>query len=113
LAEYVGYRGSGVPLAVVTGDLAAAVPAGRAPPALPTPDRFDGTDPAVGYEAAYLACRVLAEQVGERGLVRVYRRTAAGDPATPAANLSAALRAVTGRGTAALTAALRVRLAQL
>jgi hypothetical protein len=55
------------------------------------------------YAGAWLACRLIAASRGTAALVAVYRATSAGDR-DPAANADAALRAVTGQGTALWTA---------
>lgn len=88
LAQYLGYRGSGVPLSVAVQDLRGQ----RLPARPPAADAFSGAGAAAAYEAAHVLCAVMAERVGERGLLRVYRRTAAG------AGFAAAWRA-TGQGT--------------
>ncbi|GAA0358407.1 hypothetical protein GCM10009530_04570 [Microbispora corallina] len=72
-ADYVGYKDSGLPVAAVAAELAAAVRAsGRAPAALPGPDDFAARPPEA-YEGAWLACRYVAEGFGERALVALYR----------------------------------------
>ena len=109
LAEYVGYRGSGVSLRTAAGDLITAVRAGRGPRKLPTPEDFGGARLAEAYESAHVACVALAEKYGVPALVEVYRLTAAGD-GDAADNLDAALREVTGQGTASLTALWSARL---
>lgn len=108
MAELVGYRGSGVPLAVAVGNLAGSVPSGRVPVRLPVPGDFGGAPAVVAYEQAHLACTAMAEQVGLPGLLRVYRLTAAGrntaDGTQAAdANFAAAWREVSGRNVAELT----------
>ena len=44
------------------------------PEALPTATDFDtrASDLQARYEEAWLACRIIAERLGERGLVEVY-----------------------------------------
>jgi hypothetical protein len=107
LAEVVGYLGSGVPLTVVATDAITLVRHGRRPGTLPTVAELTAADPAAAYEQAYLACVLLVRQVGLAGLVRVYRRTAAGPDPDPAVNADRALRSVTGAGTASLTRSLQ------
>ncbi len=65
-AEYVGYRGSGVPLRTATGDVLRAVREGRAPGSLPTVRDFSGDELAQAYESAHVACVVVAEEAGAR-----------------------------------------------
>jgi hypothetical protein len=111
-AEYVGYGGSGIALTDELRELVQAQRSGEAPSHLPTQETFDGADVDLAYEGADLACRVLAEKYGRAQLVRVYRLTVAGT-GTEAANLEAALRTVTGSGTAALETAWHARLRAL
>jgi hypothetical protein len=108
IAEFVGYRGVGVPTAIAMTDLIRAERTRTPPAPLPTAADFAGARIAVAYESAHLASLVLAESYGVAGLVRVYRLTAGGN-GTPDHNLDAALRHVTGAGTAALTARARAR----
>ena len=74
VAEYLGYRGSGVALPVATRDLAAAVRAGYLPRALPAAGSFSGPRAMVAYEAAHLLCQTMVDRVG-------LARAAAGVPA--------------------------------
>ncbi len=94
-AEYVGYRGSGVPLRTATRTVLAEQRAGRGPRTLPSASDFSGGSIAVAYEAAHLACSLVVQQVGEDGLARLYRATAAGTGDADA-NVAAALREVLG-----------------
>jgi hypothetical protein len=110
LAEVVGYLGSGVGPATAAKDATALVRAGRVPRELPSAADLTGPTPAAAYEQAYLACVVLADEVGLPGLVRMYRLTARGSQADPAGNVDRALRTVTGSGTAALTRSWRALL---
>jgi len=111
-AEYVGYRGSGIGLTDELRELVQAQRAGSAPVHLPTQKTFDGAEVDLAYEGADLACRVLAEKYGQKQLVRLYRLTIDGH-GTEDANLEAALRTVTGSGTAALENAWHARLRAL
>ena len=94
-AEYVGYRGSGIPLSVATTDLLRVVRAGSRPAPLPSDSAFHSGDLTVAYESAQLACDEVVSRVGLAGLLRLYRVTAAGVGA-PEANVSVALRRVIG-----------------
>ena len=94
-AEYVGYRGSGIPLSVATTDLLRVVRAGSRPAPLPVDSAFHSGDLTVAYESAQLACDEVVSRVGLAGLLRLYRATAAGVGA-PEANVSVALRRVIG-----------------
>ena len=70
LAEYVGYRGSGVLVRVVAGDVLPALGSGRLR-ALPGDEDFDagGRSLAAAYERAWLACRYVASRWGEKALL--------------------------------------------
>jgi hypothetical protein len=107
-AEYVGYLGSGVRPAVELQDLLRATRAGRAPRHLPAAAAFSQGDIAVSYEAAALACTMIAEQFGAAALVRVYRLTSHGD-ADPEANAESAVAQVTGTSFDAFEASWRAR----
>lgn len=111
-AEYVGYRGSGVPLRTATGDVLRAVREGRAPGSLPTVRDFSGDELAQAYESAHVACVVVAEEAGLAGLAELYRRTARGSGSAEA-NVDAALRAVLGYGTDVFESRWRARLRAL
>ncbi|MFI7447068.1 hypothetical protein ACIBQX_06155 [Nonomuraea sp. NPDC049714] len=81
-ADYVAYRDAGLPVRVAAAELAAEVRAGRMPRHLPGPADFalqgDGARLARAYQEAWLACRFLAGNRGERTLVRLYREAQAG-----------------------------------
>ena len=111
-AEYVGYRDSGIALGDELRELVAAARSGRGPDVLPSRATFQGQQVDLAYEGGDLACRVIADRYGQKGLVRVYRLTAAGT-GTEAENLDAALREVTRSGTAALETSWRTRLRAL
>jgi hypothetical protein len=111
-AEYVGYRGSGIPQPVALADLVRAARAGRVLHATPAYSDFHGSQVAVSYEAAELACALVAEHAGTAGLVRLYRLTEAGT-GSPDANAWAALHAVTGWRAADFERVWRARLARL
>lgn len=99
LADYVGYKDTSVPVKEAAkelqGDLAAAGP----PPALPDRDQFSGSSGKLpqAYEAAWLACRMIAERYGEPALVRLYRAAGQQDQ-------NAALQSVLGLTTDQFTA---------
>ncbi|MFC4007713.1 hypothetical protein ACFOY2_10785 [Nonomuraea purpurea] len=97
VADYVGYRESGLPVKVAAAELAAEVRSGRLPRELPGPAAFaaDGRDPvrlARAYQEAWMACRFLAHRFGEGTLVRLYRdaRAVGVDQALAALGLSVA-----------------------
>lgn len=99
-AQYLGYRGSGVPLRVAVRDLRAD----RLPTRPPGDEQFSGSSAAAAYEAAHVLCVVMADRVGERGLLQVYRRTADGR------SFVAAWRSVDHDGQGSLFAAWRDRM---
>ncbi|MBD8869146.1 hypothetical protein [Nocardioides donggukensis] len=98
-ADYVALRDVDLPLSVTAGQVAAQVRDEGAPEALPGKDEFDTRTTHLGaaYEAAWLACRVLAEAAGEQALVEINRRAARGD------DVDRLLREVAGLDEAELT----------
>jgi hypothetical protein len=109
-ADYVALRDTHLPDRTTLGRAIAAARRDGVPTALPSAADFDtrASDLQARYEEAWLACRVIAERLGERGLVRVYDAAAAGTPVeralrragVPVAELTAAwcdgLRALAG-----------------
>jgi len=98
-ADYVALRDVGLPLSTTAGQILKAVRRDGPPPHLPGRAEFDQQSSQFGreYEAAWLACRVFAEEAGEKALVRLYDRVNDGAP------LDAAMRQVSGFGVAELT----------
>jgi hypothetical protein len=113
-ADWVGFRSSGVPASVAAADLLAEVRAGSLPAGLPDDGAFAAGSPGIGaaYAGAWLACTVIAREVGVRGLLAFYRAVVAGR-GSPAANVSVALRASTGWSVPDLVRAWRTRLREL
>ena len=109
VAEYLGYRGSGVALPVATRDLAAAVRAGYLPRALPAAGSFSGPRAMVAYEAAHLLCQTMVDRVGLAGLLRAYRLTARSGTAGSAGDFTAAWHEVAGQGVGGLITAWQAR----
>ena len=111
LAEYVGYRGSGVPVRVVAGDVLPALASGRLR-ALPGDEDFDAASRSLAsaYERAWLVCRYVASRWGEQALLAWYRAVAAGDPGEGQANVEAALASALGTDRAAWMRGLRAYL---
>jgi hypothetical protein len=74
-ADYVGYLGTGVPTSFIAQDLAVDVRATGAPRGLPSDAQFAGSNAKLSqaYEAAWMACVLLAQRYGEDDLVRFYR----------------------------------------
>lgn len=82
-ADYVAYRATPVPTAIVASDIFRKVRAGKEPDHLPDGADFDAArgDIASSYESAWLACRMISEQYGEKKLVKLY--SALADSAGP------------------------------
>ncbi len=74
LADYIALREVTLPLSVTAADIARQVRREGVPDSLPGDEEFDQGSEYFGaaYEAAWLACRLLAERVGEDRLVRFY-----------------------------------------
>lgn len=89
-ADYVALRDVPLPLSVTAGQVLEQVRDEGPPAALPGRAEFDTRTTHLGaaYEAAWLACRLLADLGGEQALVELYRRTSEG------AQVDAAMRAV-------------------
>lgn len=80
MADFVGYRDSGLSTDVIAQELAADVRRGVLPDALPEDSSFAATDPdlAQAYEMSWLACRMIAERYGgPDSLVAFYRAVGA------------------------------------
>ncbi|MGW6532921.1 hypothetical protein [Streptomyces venezuelae] len=82
-ADWVGYRDTGRTAAQAAPELRRAVQRGQLPAALPEDEDFgfggDATKLAGAYEGAWLACRMIAEQWGERKLTDFYEAVGAHD----------------------------------
>lgn len=103
-ADYVGNLDSGQPVTTAASELRADVRHGRFPRTLPGPDAFaTAGESAQAYEAAWLACRLIAQRAGQTGLVHFYRLVGA-SAAEPDGAVAAALRRVLHEGTAQFTA---------
>jgi hypothetical protein len=92
-ADFVGYRGSGVPVSVIGQDLRTLLRRGSWPGRLPADKDFRGDSSrlAAAYEEAWYACSLIAARIGLPGLVRFYRKVGS-TPGDGAAALAAALR---------------------
>lgn len=99
-AEYVANLHTGQSVRSAARELGAEVRAGRLPTALPDAASFDASrEAAPAYEAAWLACRLIAQRIGQQGLVRFYRAVGAA-AGTPDAAVGNALRSVVGQSAA-------------
>ena len=80
-ADYVALRDVDLPLSVTAAQVAKQVRREGPPARLPGDARFDTRTTHLGaaYEAAWLACRLLARQAGERELTRFYTGLRPGD----------------------------------
>jgi hypothetical protein len=80
-ADYVALRRTRLPDRVTLGRAIEAARRDGVPEALPTAADFDTRAEGLQarYEEAWLACRIIAERLGERGLVEVYEAAAFGD----------------------------------
>ena len=105
-ADYVALRDVDLPLSVTAGQVVRQVRAEGPPAELPGQGEFDTRTTHLGaaYEAAWLACRLLAEIGGEENLVEFYRRTTQGE------ELGATLRDVFDLSVAELTERWRTEL---
>ncbi|WP_344044879.1 hypothetical protein [Nocardioides panacihumi] len=108
-ADYVALRDVHLPITKTAGQIITQVRKSGPPDHLPGQGDFDSHSSSFGaeYEAAWLVCRVIAEQAGERGLLAVYDRVGAGQ------DLDAVLRDVLGVGTPGLTRLWQRRLSDL
>ena len=81
-ADYVALRDTRLPDRVTLGRAIEAARRDGVPDRLPTAADFDtrARDLQARYEEAWLACRIIAERLGEQGLVSVYRRAGDGSP---------------------------------
>jgi hypothetical protein len=79
-ADYVALRDTRLPDRVTLGRAIEAARRDGVPQALPTAADFDtrAEDLQARYEEAWLACRIIAERLGERGLVKFHRDVARG-----------------------------------
>ncbi|MBB6626420.1 hypothetical protein H5V45_03700 [Nocardioides sp. KIGAM211] len=81
-ADYVALRDVRLPIGTTAGQIIRQVRRDGPPGHLPGAAEFDTTTTHLGasYEAAWIACRVLADRGGERALVRLYDRVDDGTP---------------------------------
>lgn len=111
-ADYVGNLGSGQTPDVTASELRADVRHGKLPVALPDEAAFDTAGQAPqAYEAAWLACRLIAQRAGQPALVRFYKLVG-GSSAQSAAAVDAAFEDVLHQSTATFTAQWRSYVAE-
>ncbi|MBC7275271.1 hypothetical protein [Nocardioides sp.] len=107
-ADYVALRETTLPLSKTAGQILAQVRENGAPDHLPGKAEFNTRSEHFGaeYEAAWLACEVLAEAGGEEALVDLYEETGRGTA------LEKALQSSFGFGEDELTARWRAHLSE-
>lgn len=112
-ATYVGYRGAGLPDAVLAAAALPEVRSGRIPTVLPAAGSFDPArgDPGVAYAQAWVACDLVVRRAGIRGLVELYRVAASDGGGEARADV--ALRGVLGESADAFVTRWRQRLRDL
>lgn len=73
-ADYVALAHSDLPVQLTASQVLAEVRKSGPPRQLPGPDEFDPTNKLLGssYEAAWLACRLIADEYGETRLIDMY-----------------------------------------
>lgn len=108
-ADYVALHDTRLPVTKTAAQITAQVRRDGLPGELPSPTEFGSHTEGLGatYEAAWLACVILADQGGQDALVRLY------DAVIRGADLDAALQRYFGWSLADLTTAWRGRLAEL
>jgi hypothetical protein len=83
MADFVGYRGSGVPESVVGAQIFAQTRASGAPQDLPAESEFDldrpGEERRAAYQAGWAFCQMVVEEYGEDDLVPFYVAVSRGD----------------------------------
>jgi hypothetical protein len=108
LADYAGYRESGITLDRASAGLQRHVQRQGIPGELPDDSAFgDAGRAAFAYEGAHVAVAMLAAEYGNERIVSLYRRVAADGPQS----LDAALREILDTDLAAVTAAWRAEVA--
>ncbi|MFZ5850504.1 MAG: hypothetical protein ACOYY2_03800, partial [Actinomycetota bacterium] len=111
-ADYVGYRGTGIPVRVAAGDLLRQVRAGQVPATLPVDGAFDGRSAGLSaaYEQAWLAALFIAERYGPAKLVAFYQAVGTRPDLAPDVAVEQAAGSVLGTTVAGLTAGWRAYL---
>ena len=96
IADYVGYRDTGLAPTVAARELAIDLSHGRRLGGLPTDNAYRGLNPRLpqAYERSWLACKYLVATFGQRRLVQLYRVVGRADSGTENAVTDAAMRAV-------------------
>ena len=112
LADYLGYSAVDLPRTTIADALLDRVRRGSGPRSLPTERDFDPSTSTIApsYNAAWLAACRIADQHGEKALVRFYlsaasRPSASAPPGDPEQNTRRAFRSVLGTSEQAFTRA--------
>jgi hypothetical protein len=99
-ADYVALARTDLPVSVTASQILAEVRKSGPPRALPGAEEFDPANKLLGtsYEAAWLACRLLAETYGEERLISFYENVDSGASTQDAfAELGTTEQAFTGQ----------------
>jgi hypothetical protein len=96
IADYVGYKDSGVPVSVAASELRRDLRRGTALGSLPTDTSYAGENKklAQAYEKSWLACKFVAEKFGQATLVRLYRVVGAQTTGNAASATDRSMRSV-------------------
>ncbi len=108
-ADYVALRDTDLPISKTAGQILAQVRESGAPDTLPGSAEFDplATHLGAAYEAAWVACLVVADIAGEDSLVRLY------DDVSRGVSINSALRAHVGLDVSSVTSRWRQELERL
>ncbi len=114
-ADYIGYRGTGVPVSVAASDVVRAVREDQIPADLPADAAFDAdtADISPAYEQSWLAVRLLAQLYGPAKVADFYYAAASSRLADGRQAVDDALRRVLGISRATLVQRWRDQLADL
>jgi hypothetical protein len=96
IADYVGYKDTGVPVSVAASELRRDLQRGNALGSLPTDAAYSGSNKklAQAYEKSWLACKYIAEKFGQATLMRFYRVVGAHRSGTETSAIDRSLRTV-------------------
>ena len=111
-ADYVGNLGSGRTPTDIAPELTSDVRAGRLPQTLPLATDFDSAGNRLPelYEESWLACRLIADRLGQHGLVRFYVAVARATALDPSSAVAQALRSQLHTDPASFVAGWRIYL---
>jgi hypothetical protein len=104
-ADYLGYRGTGVPRSAILRELTDAVRTGLRPRELPADEAFDGRSDGfvAAYEQSWVAAAMVVDRYGEDTLVALYRAMKVATDDDPVGGVDTALRSVLGVSLAEFT----------